>query len=543
MLLINPYFVQPTETPFVGPLDAYTANLAGAWSAGRRLLSSYTGPLIRVRRSSDDAEDDFGYVDDADCFLNQAAVLAFTGAGNGFLVKEYDQSGGTNHLIQTTSSLQLRIVSSGVLQVVETRPKAMNPSTGGQSIFTTNAVSGAYSFYLVARNGAAGTGDFGQLFQLDTNLGFYDLSAGGNWSMYDNGFANSYDMGVPQNTWACHVMATSNAGGSDMTVRSDATEHVIDGQATPGTSLVIGAADIRTEFTEAVLYSAYHGSSTITAIQAILKNWVLPVLALTMAATVDSAIAGDTPATAKPLFSSVDHVTPAYTRNVDCWGAAWAAQLTALSVWNSEAAGQKAGVLITPRHVLMARHFQCEIGTTLRFVKADGTVVDRTIDAKADIPEILTLYPDVCICQLDSDVSAGIAFAKVLPDNWENYLADQGSDVPIFARDQENKLLVRDINALAGSLPMQRKNLYAQAPVESTRLSFYEAFISGDSGSPLCCLIDGQIVALAANSFGGPGEGSSAVGWKMEINTLLAGLDGGYQLTEVDLSGYKDLTV
>ena len=45
---------------FVGALDDYTANLSAAWSVARRLLGSYSGALLRVRRSSDDAEEDIG---------------------------------------------------------------------------------------------------------------------------------------------------------------------------------------------------------------------------------------------------------------------------------------------------------------------------------------------------------------------------------------------------------------------------------------------------------------------------------------------------
>ena len=47
---------------FVGALDAYASGLAGAWSVSRRLLTSYSGPLVRVRRSSDNAEQDIGFL-------------------------------------------------------------------------------------------------------------------------------------------------------------------------------------------------------------------------------------------------------------------------------------------------------------------------------------------------------------------------------------------------------------------------------------------------------------------------------------------------
>lgn len=102
---------------FTGPLDTYTANLDAAWSVSRRLLASYTGSLIRVRRSSDNMEQDIGYTTDGS--LDTTALLAFTGAGNGFVCKIYAQT-GTKDFQQTTASVQPRIVNAGSLCVVGT---------------------------------------------------------------------------------------------------------------------------------------------------------------------------------------------------------------------------------------------------------------------------------------------------------------------------------------------------------------------------------------------------------------------------------------
>ena len=89
--------------------------LPGAVAAyGLRLLrAGYLGPAVRVRRSSDNAEQDF-YFDHLGR-LNIAALLNFCGAGSGFVTKFYDQTGGGYHALQTTSSAQPTIVSFGVL--------------------------------------------------------------------------------------------------------------------------------------------------------------------------------------------------------------------------------------------------------------------------------------------------------------------------------------------------------------------------------------------------------------------------------------------
>jgi hypothetical protein len=117
---------------YVGPLDAYESSLLSAYSVWRRLLSSYTGPLIRVRRSSDDAEQDIGA--GATGLLDTVALLAFCGAGNGFLTTIYDHTETTN-LVRATASIQPQIVNSGALYLLGSHPSAR--FNGTQSISTS----------------------------------------------------------------------------------------------------------------------------------------------------------------------------------------------------------------------------------------------------------------------------------------------------------------------------------------------------------------------------------------------------------------------
>lgn len=82
----------------------------------RRLRASYAGPLLRVRRSSDNTEQDIGYSFDGS--LNTTSLLAFIGAGNGFVVTFYDQYGAGNNLVTSTASQQPRIVANGIVEFV-----------------------------------------------------------------------------------------------------------------------------------------------------------------------------------------------------------------------------------------------------------------------------------------------------------------------------------------------------------------------------------------------------------------------------------------
>lgn len=81
------------------PLDDYTASVYAVF-AMRRMLTSYTGAIIRVRRSSDNTEQDIGY--GADNLLDGTALAAFVGAGTGVISTWYDQKGSANFTSPTT---------------------------------------------------------------------------------------------------------------------------------------------------------------------------------------------------------------------------------------------------------------------------------------------------------------------------------------------------------------------------------------------------------------------------------------------------------
>lgn len=92
-------------------LDLYPS-AAVAYSL-RKLRNAYTGNAIRVRRSSDNTEQDIGF--DSNGNLNESALTTFVGSGNGFVVTWYDQSTNVNNAIMSTQANQPQIVSSGVI--------------------------------------------------------------------------------------------------------------------------------------------------------------------------------------------------------------------------------------------------------------------------------------------------------------------------------------------------------------------------------------------------------------------------------------------
>lgn len=90
------------------PIDSLS-NIDGAFSL-RKIKSTYSGNCIRLRRSSDDAEMDFGFSGD---YIDIAAINTWAGGDNLFVRTWYDQEGGANHWQQSTNGLQFQFFTTG----------------------------------------------------------------------------------------------------------------------------------------------------------------------------------------------------------------------------------------------------------------------------------------------------------------------------------------------------------------------------------------------------------------------------------------------
>jgi hypothetical protein len=79
-----------------------------------QLDASYTGPLIQVRRSSDNTVLDIGIVAGK---LDTSTLLSFCSGTNGYVSIWYNQNGTGNNAVQNTTTLQPQIVTNGSLTV------------------------------------------------------------------------------------------------------------------------------------------------------------------------------------------------------------------------------------------------------------------------------------------------------------------------------------------------------------------------------------------------------------------------------------------
>lgn len=253
---------------------------------------------------------------------------------------------------------------------------------------------------------------------------------------------------------------------------------------------------------------------------------------------IDPELAARTPSMALPIYTTQDHTTPAYTRNAGNWAGSYVSALTAISPWNSDGGAQKAGILISPRHVLFATHWAPASGSTIRFIAADNTVVTRTISAMQYLTQSQGYYPDLAVGRLDSDVPGTISFARVLPSGWETKLPSLATAPVVCAcTDQEEKLLIREVTAIPSSTSPFALVTF-RMPADATRRGYYEDVVSGDSSNPAFLLINNQLVVLTCWTFGGSGSGSSVVAFKSAINTAMTTLGGGYTCMDADLSSF-----
>lgn len=115
IFLVNPVNFASGESYLV---DDYSPEVAYSL----RKLSSSTTNVVRLRRSSDNAESDFSETD-----LTDGTATTWTGISDGLIAKWYNQgtSGATYDIVQGTASNQPLLISSGVVQTRNSKPSVL----------------------------------------------------------------------------------------------------------------------------------------------------------------------------------------------------------------------------------------------------------------------------------------------------------------------------------------------------------------------------------------------------------------------------------
>jgi SPP1 family predicted phage head-tail adaptor len=137
-------------------LDLYP-DAAAAYSL-RKLRTAYTGSAVRVRRSSDNTEQDIGFVSGQ---LDTVSLLAFCGSGNGFVTTWYDQSGSARDATQTTQASQPQIVFTGILLLQGSKPTInLNGTSNSLNMININNILSSIGHF----------NSFGVYYNIETNI-------------------------------------------------------------------------------------------------------------------------------------------------------------------------------------------------------------------------------------------------------------------------------------------------------------------------------------------------------------------------------------
>jgi len=175
MAPMNNRLLRPTQPP--GILD-FAPGAAAAYSL-RNLSRSYAGPVVTVRRSSDDAEADFTSAEVAD-----GTLAAFCGAGDGFVYRWWDQSGNARHAVAAADTNEPQIVDAGVVILEDGKPAIQFDGTNDYMDATSVIVSQPDTVFAVV-NRVSGAGN--HLFDGITTRQVLSINA----SLQDSMFAGA----------------------------------------------------------------------------------------------------------------------------------------------------------------------------------------------------------------------------------------------------------------------------------------------------------------------------------------------------------------
>ena len=185
--------------------DRLLAEYGGAAAAySLRALNGNGDLVVRVRRASDNAEQDFTAAE-----VSNGTLESFCGVGDGFVETWYDQSGNGNDATQSVAASQPKIVSAGVF-LGEVDFDGVN-----DSLETTNSNLcnvGALSVFSVLKPDIAPT-SVAVAFSCGSVV--FNSSVYGGWRLNFNGFLDKAEFQT-QAIGSSGVSTVSNdVGGSD----------------------------------------------------------------------------------------------------------------------------------------------------------------------------------------------------------------------------------------------------------------------------------------------------------------------------------------
>ena len=203
------------------------------------------------------------------------------------------------------------------------------------------------------------------------------------------------------------------------------------------------------------------------------------------------------------------------------WARGWPSKLDMTGVATDNV---RTCTLISPRHILMAQHYQRNVGDKVVFHDRSGRAIVRIIEEKLAMPG--GLWPDIAVARLDQETP--VKFYRVLPPR-EDYQQHLTGALAVIT-DKQRNLLMRRIAGITN-----RHLRFAKAAEFPPACA--DPLISGDSGNPGFIVIQGEPILIETHTFGGMGQGPFVSNPEnyAGINELMDQLGGGYQLTPISI--------
>tara|TARA_R110001606_G_scaffold193556_1_gene341260 strand:+ start:319 stop:1158 length:840 start_codon:yes stop_codon:yes gene_type:complete len=188
-----------------------------------RKISSTATNSIRVRRLSDNAEQDIGFNGDA---LDESALATFCSGTDGFVTTFYDQSGNSLNAVMVTASSQPRICLNGVIDSVNGKPAILGDGVN-DSLRVASLVGSLPNTQFALYDKVGTSGYFGS-YGLTSSITGFGLGATGS-RIYQNGAAFSPFSSL--NTQALLMMKSTELTTSDWKFYENGNVIINNGEA------------------------------------------------------------------------------------------------------------------------------------------------------------------------------------------------------------------------------------------------------------------------------------------------------------------------
>jgi hypothetical protein len=227
---LTTFYGKQQNKPFMDTISITDKSACTAAYSLRRLYAAYTGPMIQVRRSSDNAL--LNFYGDVNGVLGTSlngrgsTLASWLGAATGYVPIWYAQNGGPN-ATQSTTGNQPQVKSTSAASCLY---------FGGGSIglnFTSlsNTLSVLTNFNASAPLASYHTivGNFGtdQSLRLVSNLVYGGALADSNWSRYNSDFiGTSSSLWYLNNNYG-YIASASSAGGNNGVYTDNAWNYLV----------------------------------------------------------------------------------------------------------------------------------------------------------------------------------------------------------------------------------------------------------------------------------------------------------------------------